>query len=73
MWASRDSLTAYLQKRNHALRPEFYAPCDNVTVLLRLVEYIIYACEQENNPPQAAVYRSFRALFGNRTTYFMED
>jgi regulator of sirC expression with transglutaminase-like and TPR domain len=73
MWARKQEVTLYLQKRGFESRPEYYAPCDNVAVLRRLVEYTVFAYEQENNPSQAAIYRALLPLFGNRTTYFLED
>jgi regulator of sirC expression with transglutaminase-like and TPR domain len=70
LWAGRQAITDYLQRRGFTGRPEYYAPCDNATVALRLIEYLIFAYEQENNTAQAATYRAFLPLFGNRTTHF---
>ncbi|MDR3134328.1 MAG: transglutaminase-like domain-containing protein [Prevotellaceae bacterium] len=61
--AGKQEITAYLQQRGLACRPEYYAPCDNVTAILRLTEYLVYAYEQENNAPQADIYRAFLPLF----------
>ncbi len=68
-----DSLNDYLRKRGFSQSLKYFAPCDNVTVMLRLVEYTVFAYEQEDNNAQAAVYRAFIPLFGNRTTSFMND
>ncbi len=72
-WAGKDSLNDYLRKRGFSQSLKYFAPCDNVTVMLRLVEYTVFAYEQEDNNAQAAVYRAFIPLFGNRTTSFMND
>ncbi|MDR0582564.1 MAG: transglutaminase-like domain-containing protein [Prevotellaceae bacterium] len=72
-WAGKREVTDYLQQRGFTCRPEYYTPCDNVTVILRLTEYIVFAYEQENKLPQADIYRAFLSLFGNRITHFIED
>jgi regulator of sirC expression with transglutaminase-like and TPR domain len=73
MWAGKQALTGYLQQRGFTCRPEYYAPCDNVTVVRRLVEYIVFTYERENNTPQAEIYRTFLPLFGNGASYFIEE
>jgi hypothetical protein len=71
-YAERETFTAYMLGRGVRLGPpDGYAPCDNVLVILRLVEYLVFASVRDNNPAQAAVYRSLLPLFGNRTTHFL--
>jgi regulator of sirC expression with transglutaminase-like and TPR domain len=71
-WAGKSSVTSYFEQRGIAPRPVYYRPCDNVTVLLRLIEYIIYTYEQEGNHSQADLFRLLLPLFGERTSYFLE-
>ncbi|MDR3350646.1 MAG: transglutaminase-like domain-containing protein [Prevotellaceae bacterium] len=73
IWAGKQEITGYLQQRGFTCRPEYYAPCGNITVIRRLTEYIVHAYEQENNASQVEVYRTFLSLFGNRITHFIED
>jgi regulator of sirC expression with transglutaminase-like and TPR domain len=73
IWAGKQEITHYLQQRGFTCRPEYYAPCDNVTVVRRLVEYIVFAYEQENNTSQAEIYRAFLPLFSDRATHFFEE
>ncbi|MDR1680604.1 MAG: transglutaminase-like domain-containing protein [Prevotellaceae bacterium] len=72
LWAGKSSVTAYLEQRGIEPRPEYYRPCDNVTVILRLLEYTIYTFEQEGKTAQAAKFRELLPLFGSRTTHFLE-
>lgn len=72
LWAGKSSVTAYLEQRGLAPRPAYYRPCDNVTVILRLLEYTIYAFEQEGKQAQAAKFQQLLPLFGNATTCFLE-
>ncbi|MDR1405647.1 MAG: transglutaminase-like domain-containing protein [Prevotellaceae bacterium] len=73
IWVGKQALTGYLQQCGMAYRSEYCMPCDNVTVVLRLAEYVVFAYEQESNASQAEAYRAFLPLFGNRTTHFIEE
>ncbi|MDR2362430.1 MAG: hypothetical protein LBD91_06845 [Prevotellaceae bacterium] len=72
LWAGKSSVTAYLERRGIVSRPAYYRPCDNVTVILRLLEYTIYTFEQGGELAQAEKFRELLPFFKGRTTYFLD-
>ncbi len=74
LWSDRKALTDYLVKKQQVEPLEqYYQPCSNTMSLLRLIEFTIYAYEQENNTSQAAIYRSFASLFAGKTSHLLGE
>jgi hypothetical protein len=68
----KSSITVYFEQHGIQPRPEYYLPCDNIMVVLRLIEYLIYACKDEGDDLLADTFRALLPVFGNRSTHFME-
>jgi len=66
---SKNLLTSFFKQSGIEPREEYYSTCSKTTVLLRLLDYLIYAYEQENANSQVEIYRSLRSLFGKTSSF----
>jgi len=73
LWSSKQAVTNYFVQRGIEPRKHYYLPCSNTAVLLRLIEFIVFTCEQESSESQARIYRSFIPLFKEKTTNLLGE
>ncbi len=46
----KSEITAYLEQLNLEKKPEFYNPCDNITILIRLLNNLVYSYDRLGYP-----------------------